>query len=142
MTNHWLFWALLSAVFAALTAILTKLGLHGVDSDIAQLVRTVVVVLAIGAAILALGKWRAFADLNTANWIYLVLAGLATGASWACYFRALKVGEVARVAAVDKLSVVFVAIFAAVLLSERLSPVGWLGVALAGTGAVLLSIGK
>ncbi|QDT72525.1 EamA family transporter [Lacipirellula limnantheis] len=142
MTDNWLVWALLSAAFAAATAILSKLGLRNVDPDAAQLARTLVVVAALGVAILVAGKTQAFAEFTRQSWLFLVLAGLATAASWACYFRALQAGDAARVAAVDKLSVVMVALFAVVALSERLSPLGWLGVAFAGTGAVLLSIAK
>lgn len=142
MTDNWLAWALLSAAFAAATAILSKLGLRDVDPDAAQLARTLVVVTALGVAILIAGKTQAFTELSRQSWLFLVLAGLATAASWACYFRALQAGDAARVAAVDKLSVVMVALFAAVALSERLSPLGWLGIAFAGTGAVLLSIAK
>lgn len=142
MTDNWLAWALLSAAFAAATAILSKLGLRHVDPDAAQLARTLVVVAALGVAILVAGKTQAFTELPRQSWLFLVLAGLATAASWACYFRALQAGDAARVAAVDKLSVVMVALFAVVALSERLSPLGWLGVAFAGTGAVLLSIAK
>lgn len=142
MTDNWLAWALLSAAFAAATAILSKFGLRDVDPDAAQLARTLVVVTALGVAILIAGKTQAFTELSRQSWLFLVLAGLATAASWACYFRALQAGDAARVAAVDKLSVVMVALFAAVALSERLSPLGWLGIAFAGTGAVLLSIAK
>ena len=139
MTEHWQFWAVLSAVFAALTAILSKLGLRGVDPDAAQLVRTVVVVAFLALGLFALGKAGAITALTPRNWLFLTLAGLATAASWACYFRALQIGDAGRVAAVDKLSVVMVALFAAFALSERLGPVSWLGIAFAGVGAFLLS---
>jgi len=139
LTDHWQFWAILSAVFAALTAILSKAGLREVDPDAAQFVRTVVVVVLLTFALLALGKLKSLSFLTTSNWTFLALAGVATAASWACYFRALKIGDASRVAAVDKLSVVMVAVFAAVALSERLGPVSWLGVAFAGAGAFLLS---
>ena len=117
LLSHWQFWAILSAVFAAATALLSKAGLRGVDPDAAQLVRTVVVVISLGLALSALGKVKAVSELTTRNWTFLVLAGLATAASWACYFRALKIGEASRVAAVDKLSVAMVAVFAAVSLA-------------------------
>lgn len=139
VTDHWQFWAILSAVFAAMTAVLSKAGLRGVDPDAAQLIRTIVVAALLACALLALGKVKSLSALNQRNWIYLTLAGLATAASWACYFRALKIGDASRVAAVDKLSVVIVAVFAAVALSERLGPISWLGVAFAGAGAFLLS---
>lgn len=142
MTENWLAWALLAAAFAALTAVLSKLGLRNVDPDAAQLVRTAVVVLTLAAVMAAAGKVKGFGNFTRQNWTYLALAGLATAASWACYFRALKFGDAARVAAVDKLSVVMVAIFALIVLGERLGPAGWTGVALAGLGAVLLSLGR
>ncbi|WP_428304437.1 EamA family transporter [Lacipirellula sp.] len=139
LTDNWQFWALLSAAFAALTAILSKLGVRGVDPDAAQLIRTLVVVALLGVALTLMGKLRALGSITQQNWIFLMLAGLATAASWACYFRALKIGDATRVAAVDKLSVLMVAIFAAIFLSERLGPVSWLGVALAAVGVFLLS---
>ena len=136
----WPFWALASAVFAALTAILAKIGVEGVGSNLATLVRTVVI-LAFAALIVTLaGEWRAPGEIGRRSWLFLVLSGLATGASWLCYFRALKIGEAAKVAPVDKLSVVFVAVIAAIFLGERLSPVNWLGVALIAAGAVLVAV--
>lgn len=142
LLTHWQFWALLSAAFAAATALLSKAGLRGVDADVAQLVRTLVVVAVLAVALSTLGKLKEFPLLTQRNWIFLTLAGLATAASWACYFRALKLGDASRVAAVDKLSVVMVAVFAALTMTERLGPLSWLGVALAGTGAFLLSWAK
>ncbi len=142
LAEHWQFWAILSAVFAALTAIFSKVGLRAVDPDAAQLVRTIVVVFLLALGLLALGKLRALSTLTTRNWMFLTLSGGATAASWACYFRALKIGDVSRVAAVDKLSVVMVAVFAAVALSERLGSISWLGVVFVGIGAFLLSWAK
>ena len=139
LIDNWQFWALLSAAFAALTAILSKLGVRGVDPDAAQLIRTLVVVALLGVALTLMGKLRALGSISQQNWIFLLLAGFATAASWACYFRALKIGDATRVAAVDKLSVLMVAIFAAIFLSERLGPASWLGVALAAGGVFLLS---
>jgi bacterial/archaeal transporter family protein len=136
----WLPWALLSAVFAALTAIFAKVGLEGIDSDYATLLRTVVIVLTLGALIHATGKWQSPWDLPSKSVAFLVLSALATGASWLCYFRALKMGPASQVAPVDKLSVVLVALFAVAFLGER--PVGreWAGIALIGTGVLLLSL--
>ena len=102
------------------------------DPDAAQFVRTIVVVVLLTFALIALGKLKSLSALTTRNWTFLAIAGVATAASWACYFRALKIGDAGRVAAVDKLSVVMVAVFAAVALSERLGPVSWLGVVFAG----------
>ena len=136
----WPFWALASAVFAALTAILAKIGVEGVGSNLATLVRTVVILAFAALIVTVAGEWRAPGEIGRRSWLFLVLSGLATGASWLCYFRALKIGEAAKVAPVDKLSVVFVAVIAAIFLGERLSPVNWLGVALIGAGAVLVAV--
>ena len=137
----WLFWALLSAVFAAATAILAKVGVAGVASDAATFVRTVVVVVALGVLLVATGQTEALRGISRRSAVFLTLSGLATGASWLCYFRALQLGEAARVAPVDKLSVVLVAVFAALFLSEHLSAVSWAGVALVGLGAILVAVG-
>jgi transporter family protein len=142
MLHHWLTWALLSAVFAAATAVLSKTGLRGVDADAAQAVRTAVVLLAVLALIATSGGWRAIPQFTVQTWLLLVLAGLATAASWVCYFRALAAGPASRVAAIDKLSVPLVAIFAALFLAERLGFQGWLGVMLMAAGAVLVTLAK
>ena len=136
----WPFWALASAVFAALTAILAKVGIDGIGSNLATFIRTVVILTFAGLILTVAGEWRAPASIAPRSWLFLVLSGLATGASWLCYFRALKLGEAAKVAPIDKLSVVFVAIIAAVFLGEKLSPVNWLGVALIAAGAVLVAL--
>jgi len=138
LTSTWWFWALLSAVFAALTAIFAKVGVKDIDSDVATFIRTVVILVSLGLILLALGKLHAPGDISGRTWVFLVLSGLATGASWICYFRALKVGDASLVAPVDKLSVVLVAVFGVALLGERLSALQWGGVALVGAGAVLL----
>lgn len=138
--SAWWFWALLSALFAALTAIFAKVGVKDIDSDVATFVRTIVILLTLGVILLALGKFHAPGEITTKTWVFLVLSGLATGASWICYFRALKVGDASLVAPVDKLSVVLVAIFGVTFLSERLSGLQWVGIALVGGGAVLLAI--
>jgi transporter family protein len=139
LLDAWQFWAVLSAAFAALTAIFAKVGVAGVNSDFATLVRTVVILLGAAGIVALTGAWQDPARVTGRTWLFLVLSGLATGASWLCYFRALKLGEAARVAPVDKLSVVLVAAFAAVFLGERLSGLAWLGVVLVGTGAVLIA---
>ena len=138
--SSWQLWAVLSAVFAALTAILAKLGVAAIDSDLATFIRTLVVVAALALLLTAFGKWQAPATIGPRTWTFLVLSGLGTGASWLCYFRALKLGDAARVAPIDKLSVVFVAIVATLFLGERLSLVNWLGVALIAGGAVLVAV--
>ena len=138
----WLVWALLSALFAALTAIFAKIGLEGVDSDYATLVRTAVIIVVLGTLVMVTGKWRNPATLSSRSAIFLVLSALATGASWVCYFRALKIGEATRVAPVDKLSVVLVAIFAVIVLGERPSLKDWLGILSINVGVILLSLRK
>ncbi len=135
----WQFWALLSAGFAALTAIFAKVGIENVNSDLATFIRTIVILLALGAILLATGQWQPPGSISGRSYLFLVLSGLATGASWVCYFRALKIGDAARVAPIDKLSVVLVALFGVAFLGERLSASHWLGVALIAAGAVLVA---
>jgi transporter family protein len=121
----WPFWALLSAGFAALTAIFAKIGIENVNSDFATFIRTVVILLAAGLIVYVTGNWQQPSTISGRTWLFLILSGFATGASWICYFRALKLGDAARVAPIDKLSVVFVAIFAVLFLGERLSLPNW-----------------
>jgi len=139
-TAAWLPWALGSAVFAALTAIFAKIGLDGVDSDFATLLRTFVIVAVLGAFVAATGKWSNPLALPSKSVMFLVLSAFATGASWVCYFRALKVGEAAKVAPVDKLSVVLVAVFAVAFLGERPGAREWLGIGLVAVGVLVLSL--
>ena len=136
----WLFWAALSAFFAALTAILAKVGVEDVSSDMAMLVRTIVVLLAMTSLLAVTGKMESLAGFGARTWTFLVLSGLCTGASWLCYFRALKLGDAARVAPVDKLSVVLVAILGVAFLGEHLSLKGWAGVVLIGLGVALTAL--
>jgi len=136
----WQVWALLSATFAALTAIFAKVGVENVNSDFATLVRTAVILLVLAAIIVATGQWQSPASISGRTYLFLLLSGLATGASWICYFRALKLGDAARVAPIDKLSVVLVAIFGVVFLSEKLSAANWLGIALIAGSAVLIAV--
>ena len=142
ITQVWFHWALLSAVFASLTAIFAKIGLEGVDSDFATLIRTVVILFAITWFVLYTGKWSDPFALRPKTLAFLTLSGLATGASWVCYFRALQIGDAAKVAPVDKLSVVLVAIFAVIFLGERPAAKDWLGIILVGAGVVLLGLKK
>ena len=135
----WQFWALLSAGFAALTAIFAKVGIQNINSDFATLIRTVVILGVLALILTATGTWQPLSSITSRTWLFLVLSGIATGASWICYFRALKVGDAARVAPIDKLSVVMVAVFAVMFLGERLSLPNWLGVVLIATGAVLVA---
>ena len=136
----WFYWALLSAVFAALTAIFAKIGLEGVDSDLATLIRTAVIMVVLAAFVVLAGKWTSPWELGSRTLLFLVLSGLATGASWVCYFRALKIGEVSKVAPVDKLSLVLVAVFAVLFLGERPSGAAWLGIALVAAGVLVLGL--
>jgi transporter family protein len=135
----WQLWALLSAGFAALTAIFAKVGIEHVNSDFATFIRTIVILLALGAILVGTGQWQPLGSVSGRSYLFLVLSGLATGGSWICYFRALKLGEAARVAPIDKLSVVLVAVFGVAFLGEKLSLPNWLGVAFIATGAVLVA---
>ncbi len=135
----WPFWALLSAGFAALTAVFAKVGVENVNSDFATFIRTIIILMAAGVMIYITGNWQAPSTVSPRTWLFLVLSGLATGASWICYFRALKLGDAARVAPIDKLSVVFVSVFAVLFLGEKLSFPNWLGVAMIAGGVVLVA---
>lgn len=139
LSSSWQFWAILSAVFAALTAIFAKVGVTGVNSDYATFVRTIVILIAVFVILKVTGHWQPPTSLSARTYAFLILSGLATGLSWLCYFRALQIGEAAKVAPIDKLSVVLVAVFAATFLHERMSTLGWLGVALIGFGAVIVA---
>lgn len=138
--SGWLFWALLSAVFAALTAIFAKLGIQGIDSDLATLIRTVIVTVALAAFVVLNGKWLNPWTLPPRAWLFLSLSAIATGISWLCYFRALQLGDASRVAPVDKLSVVLVAVFAVAFLGERPTLREWLGILLIAGGVLLLAL--
>ena len=138
--SGWLPWALLSALFAALTAIFAKVGIEAIESDFATLLCTVVVALTLGALVYATGKWQSPFEIPPKSALFLVLSALATGASWICYFRALKLGDASKVAPVDKLSVVLVAVFATAFLGERPGLREWLGIALVGGGVLLLGL--
>lgn len=142
LLGNWQLWACLAAVFAALTALLAKQGVSGISPDLATLLRTLVVLLALSALMAATGqlRWRELGALPRASLSALVLSGLATGASWLCYFRALAMGPLSKVAPIDKLSVVLVAVLGVTLLGEQLSPRAWIGVALIGLGGVLVAL--
>lgn len=138
-SSGWFFWAVLSACFAALTAIFAKIGIQGVDSDFATLVRTVIIVFILAAFVCFAGKWTDPRTLPPRTLLFLGLSALATGASWVCYFRALQVGEASKVAPVDKFSLVLVALFAFVFLGERPSTREWLGIGLVASGVLVLA---
>ncbi|HYM73324.1 MAG TPA: EamA family transporter [Stellaceae bacterium] len=135
----WQLWAVLSAIFAALTAIFAKIGVENVNSDFATLIRTVVVVVVLTGILVVSGQWQPPASIAPRTYLFLLLSGLGTGASWLCYFRALQLGDAARVAPIDKLSVVMVAVFGVGFLGERLTALNWLGVAAIGGGAILVA---
>lgn len=138
--NNWFFWAALSACFAALTAIFATIGIRGVDSDFATLIRTVIIVFVLSAFVIYTGKWSDPRALSIKTWHFLSLSALATGASWVCYFRALQIGEASKVAPVDKFSLVLVAAFAFVFLGERPSAQEWLGIGLVAAGVLVLAL--
>jgi transporter family protein len=137
----WQLWAGAAALLAAITAILAKLGVQGIDANLATLLRTLVVTIALTLLLLANGElqWLQLKSLPRPSLIALVVSGLATGGSWLCYFRALQLGPVSRVAPIDKLSVVLVAVLGVVCLGEQLSVRGWLGVVMMAIGAALVA---
>jgi transporter family protein len=134
----WLHWALLSALFAGLTAILAKLGVKDIDSNLATTIRTTVV-LFFAWIVALLGKVPALHTIPRNAWVFLVLSGLATGLSWLCYFRALQLGEASRVAPIDKLSVVVAIALSALILGEKLTWQHWVGGALIVSGSLVLA---
>lgn len=136
----WQFWAVLSAVFAALTAIFAKVGVAGINADLATLIRTLIILALVAGIVAATGQWQSPSSISTRSWMFLVLSGFATGASWLCYFRALKIGEAAKVAPIDKMSVLLVAVIGVMFLGEKLSWANWLGIALIAAGAVLVAV--
>ncbi len=135
----WQVWALLAACFAALTAIFAKVGVEQVGPEFATFIRTIVILLALAALLTGTGGWQSLGTISSRSATFLILSGLATGASWVCYFRALQMGNAAQVAPVDKLSVVLVALFGVAFLGEQLALANWLGVGLIAIGAVLVA---
>jgi transporter family protein len=140
LLESWPLWALLSAVFAAMTAVLAKVGVQDVNAGYATFIRTVVVILFLAAILAVTGEFRPLSSVSRRSQVFLVLSGLATGVSWLCYFRALQLGPVSRVAPIDKLSLLLVAVFGVFLLGEKLSGRNWLGLALMAAGAVLVAL--
>ena len=136
----WFYWALASAFFAALTAIFAKVGLQGIDSDFATFIRTLVIVAALALFLSSTGKWQGVGGFSSKNWTFLILSGLATGASWLAYFKALQLGNASQVAPVDKFSLVLVALLAVVFLDERPSAQEWLGIGLVAAGVLTLAL--
>ena len=138
--ESWQFWAVLAAVFAALTAIFAKIGVENINPDFATLIRTAIILVVLATVLAATRQFGPLGQISARTWVFLTLSALATGASWICYFRALQMGQAAQVAPIDKLSVVFVAIFAVLFLKEKLSVTNWLGITLIAVGAVLAAI--
>jgi len=134
----WFVWALLSAFFAGLTAVLAKVGVQQIDSNLATAIRTVVILI-FAWAVALVTKNQTFSQIGKRTWIFLILSGIATGLSWLCYFRALQLGEASQVAPVDKLSVVVAIVLAAIFLHEKVTWLHWVGGALIFTGAVVLA---
>jgi transporter family protein len=137
---NWIIWSLFSALFAGATAILAKIGIKGIDSNLATAIRTSVILLFTWMIAVATGQHGALRSISSKGWIFLVLSGLATGLSWLCYFRALQLGPASGVAPVDKLSVVFVIVFAWLFLGEGLTPHKVVGGAFITVGAIVLAI--
>lgn len=142
MSQPWLYWALLSAIFAALTAITAKIGVDKIDSNLATLLRTLVVGLFLVGLITVQGKWQDVTRLHRSTILALIASGLATGLSWVCYFYALKLGNASAVAPVDKLSIVLVAIFGAIILGENVSLLHWLGILLIAAGCIVVVVAQ
>lgn len=134
----WLVYALLSAVFAAVTSILAKVGIEGVNSNLATAVRTVVVVIMAWGMVFLTDTQNGIADISRKSWIFLILSGLATGASWLCYYKALQIGEASKVVPIDKLSVVITLVLAFVFLHEKFTAKSLIGCILIGAGTMLM----
>jgi len=134
----WLVFALLSAVFAALTSILAKIGIDGVNSNLATAIRTVVVVVMAWGMVFLTNTQSGIADISKRSWLFLILSGLATGASWLCYYRALQMGEASKVVPIDKLSVVITLILAFVFLHEQFTVKSLIGCVLIGAGTLIM----
>jgi transporter family protein len=139
--NTWLPWALMSAAFAALTAIFAKIGVQDIDSTAATFIRTVIIAVILGAIVMAREVMPLLNGISARTYFFLGLSALATGASWVCYFRALQLGDAARVAPIDKFSVILVAVFGAFLLGEHLSGINWFGIVLTAAGLILVALG-
>jgi bacterial/archaeal transporter family protein len=138
--SSWMLWAGFSAIFAALTAIFGKIGVEQINSDFATLIRTAIILVVVGLIVMASGAWQPIAGVSRKTYLFLLLSGLATGASWLCYYRALKLGPASGVAPIDKMSVVLVALFAVVFLGERPQTHNWIGICLIALGAILVAV--
>lgn len=141
-TQSWFYWAIFSAIFASLTTIFAKIGLEGIDSDYATLIRTLIIMLFLLAYVFLSSKWINPLRINLKSLLFLLLSGVATGASWLCYFRALKIGDASKVAPIDKISLTLVALFAVVFLGERPALKDWTGILLVAIGVIILGLKK
>jgi transporter family protein len=137
---RWLIWALLSALFAGLTAVLAKVGVSTINSNLATAIRTTVILIFTWAITFGTGGTHGITEVSKRSWVFLVLSGVATGLSWLCYFRALQIGDVAKVAPIDKLSVVAAILLSVTFLGERLNFRGAIGATLIVSGAVVLAL--
>lgn len=138
--STWQLWAILSAVFAAFTAIFAKIGIKEINSDFATFIRTIVILVVLGAILFATDQFQSVRAIPNKSLLFLILSGLATGGSWICYFHALKIGNASQVAPIDKLSVVLVAIFGVIFLGEHLTLSHWLGIGLIAIGAIVIAL--
>lgn len=138
--SYWQFWAVLSAIFAAMTAIFAKVGIEKINSDFATFIRTIVILFVLGIILFSTNQFQSLNTIPQKSIVFLVLSGIATGGSWICYFRALKLGNASQVAPIDKLSVVLVAVFGLIFLGEKLSAFDWIGISLIASGAVLIAL--
>ena len=134
----WMIFAVLSAVFAALTAILAKIGIEGVNSNLATAIRTIVVVIMAWGMVFLTHAQNGLAEISKKSWIFLILSGLATGASWLCYYKALQMGDASKVVPIDKLSVVITLILAFVFLHEQFTAKSLIGCVLIGAGTLIM----
>ncbi|WP_028972969.1 EamA family transporter [Spirochaeta cellobiosiphila] len=139
-TSSWFMWAILSAIFAALTAIFAKIGIQNINSDMATLIRTCFIVVILAVYVWGTKKWTNLESLSLKTWIFLGLSALATGVSWVCYFRALQIGDASKVAPVDKSSLVLIALFAFIFLGERPPIKDWIGIAMVAGGVLVLAL--
>jgi len=140
--NHWLLYAFLSALFAALTAILAKIGVKDINSNLATGIRTLVVLVFAWGIVFAQGTTKQLSSISKTSMVFLVLSGIATGMSWLFYFRALQLGDASKVSPIDKLSLVLTIILAAIILKEKITPLILVGVILMSAGAIIIGFGK
>ncbi|MCZ2126255.1 MAG: EamA family transporter [Anaerolineales bacterium] len=140
LLTTWQTWAALSAIFAALTTIFAKIGIENISSDFATFIRTCIILIITGALIFFTRQYQPLNSISPKSFLFLVLSGLATGASWICYFRALKIGNASQVAPIDKFSLVLVAVFGVIFLGEQVTVNQWLGIGFVALGVIVLAL--